>query len=345
VSEVAGPSVTTPARVPGSTRRTTSIEMDMAHGQVLVGRARDLVTPRRGDAVVVDEASFTARIGEYRLGQAIEEIAASPVIDGLDILVGRSAARGYRRELQRLADEQGLVGCAIYQLLDDVPGASLVAGYSPELNRRDADHGTDRREVEVTADGAPEHLLALTGVCAGWKEGGAIVTNVLQFGRVPIALGPEAPALARADDPLAWHDMPGPIPPHGMRRRRRIDVIPPPDGQGLLKVDAMFRDSYMTATGVETIVHEYTFTADVDPRTHVVLASEAVPRALPFAQCPEAGASAERLVGNGLDDLRARIRAEFVGPTTCTHLNDMLRALADVGVLAARVGAVGAGPP
>jgi Protein of unknown function (DUF2889) len=345
VSEVAGPSVTTPARVPGSTRRTTSIEMDMAHGQVLVGRARDLVTPRRGDAVVVDEASFTARIGEYRLGQAIEEIGASPGIDGLDILVGRSAARGYRRELQRLADEQGLVGRAIYQLLDDVPGASLVAGYSPELNRRDADRGTDRREVEEVAAGdVPEHLLALTGVCAGWQEGGAIVTNVLRVGHVPIALGPEAPSLDRADDPLAWHEMPGPIPPHGMRRRRRIDVIPAPDGRGLLKVDAMFRDSYVTATGVETIVHEYTFTADVDPRTHVVLASEAVPRALPFAQCPEAGASAGRLVGNGLDDLRARIRAQFVGPTTCTHLNDMLRALADVGVLAARVGAVGADP-
>jgi hypothetical protein len=128
-----------------------------------------------------------------------------------------------------------------------------------------------------------------------------------------------------------------------MRRRRRIDVIPPDDDrEGLLHVDAMFRDSYVTGAGVETIVHEYTFAADVDPRTHVVVAAEAVARALPFGQCPEAAASAQRLTGAGLDDLRARIRAEFVGATTCTHLNDMLRALADVGLLAARVGAVGA---
>ncbi len=180
-------------------------------------------------------------------------------------------------------------------------------------------------------------------MCAGWQRGGAIVTNVLAVGHVPIALGPEAPSLARPDDPQAWHELPDPIPPHGMRRRRRIDVIPPDDArEGLLHVDAMFRDSYVTAGGIETIVHEYTFTADVDPRTHVVLASDAVARALPFEQCPEAAASAGRLTGDGLDNLRTRIRAEFVGATTCTHLNDMMRALADVGPLAARIGVVGA---
>jgi hypothetical protein len=97
----------------------------------------------------------------------------------------------------------------------------------------------------------------------------------------------------------------------------------------------------MTATGVETIVHEYTFTADVDAATRAVLASEAVARALPFAQCPQAAASAGRLPGTSLDDLRTRIRADFVGATTCTHLNDMFRALEDVGALAARTGAVG----
>ena len=339
---VPGPSVSTPPRPPGSTRRTTSIDMDMSDGQVLVGRARDLVTPNRGDAVVVDEASFTARVDEYRRGQAIQELSTSPTIEGLDRLIGRSAARGYRRELQQLADEQGLVGGALYQLLDDVPGASLVAGYSPELNRRDATRAAPPASEPDADDGAPGHLLALTGVCAGWQEGGAIVTNVLAVGHVPIALGPEAPSLARPDDPLAWHDLPDPIRPRGMRRRRRIDVVLPTDADGLLRVDAMFRDSYVTASGVETIVHEYTLTAEVDPATGEVLTSEATPRALPFAQCPEAAGSADRLVGQGLDDLRARIRAEFAGPTTCTHLNDMVRALADVGPLAARAGAIGA---
>ena len=334
---IAGPTVSTPVRVPGSARRTTSIEMDTRDGLVLAGRARDLVTPTRGDAVVVDEAWFRARVGDYLGGQIIEAFTASPTIDGLEGLVGRSASRGFRRELQRLADEQGMVGRPIFQLLDDIPGTALVSGYAPELERRDT--GVEAPPRLLPAEGAPPHLLALTGVCAGWQEGGAIVANVLAVGHVPIAVGPEAPALDRPDDPIAWHDLPDPIPPHGMRRRRRIDVVPPASPhEGLVAVDAMFRDSYVTAGGVETVVHEYTFTADVDPVTRVVLRAEAIARALPFAQCPEAAGSATRLVGEGLDDLRARIRAEFVGATTCTHLNDMLRAFADVGVLAARAG-------
>jgi len=334
----AGPSVSTPVRVPGSARRTTSIEMDTRDGLVLAGRARDLVTPTRGEAVVVDEAAFQARLGDYLGGQIIEAFSASPTIDGLEGLVGRSASRGFRRELQRLADEQGMVGRPIFQLLDDIPGTALVSGYAPELERRDTGVATPPRPPRP-ADGAPPHLLALTGVCAGWQEGGAIVTNVLEVGHVPIAVGPEAPSLDRPDDPIAWHGLPDPIPPHGMRRRRRIDVVPPASPhEGFLVVDAMFRDSYVTAGGLETVVHEYTFTADVDPVTRVVLRAEAIARALPFAQCPEAAGSATRLVGEGLDDLRARVRSDFVGATTCTHLNDMLRAFADVGVLAARAG-------
>lgn len=40
------------------------------------------------------------------------------------------------------------------------------------------------------------------------------------------------------------------------------------------------------------------------------------------------------LTGRARDDLRTRIRADFVGASTCTHLNDMLRALEDVAALA-----------
>ena len=141
----AGPSVSTPVRVPGSARRTTSIEMDTRAGLVLAGRARDLVTPTRGDAVVVDEAGFRARVGDYLGGQIIEEFTASPTIDGLEGLIGRSASRGYRRELQRLADEQGMVGRPIFQLLDDIPGTALVSGYAPELERRDTGVATPPR--------------------------------------------------------------------------------------------------------------------------------------------------------------------------------------------------------
>ena len=34
-----------------------------------------------------------------------------------------------------------------------------------------------------------------------------------------------------------------------------------------------------------------------------------------------------------LAELRDRVRAEFVGTSTCTHLNDTLRAIADLDAL------------
>ncbi len=88
------------------------------------------------------------------------------------------------------------------------------------------------------------------------------------------------------------------------------------------------------------MVHEYTVVGHVDAATQVVLDAEATPRVLPWFECPEAAASAGRLAGRSLDSLRAGVRAEFLGATTCTHLNDMLRALADVGILA-RAGMAG----
>jgi hypothetical protein len=46
-------------------------------------------------------------------------------------------------------------------------------------------------------------------------------------------------------------------------------------------------------------------------------------------------ASARRIVGTTADDLRSRVRTDLTGTSTCTHLNDMLRSLADLPVLAA----------
>jgi hypothetical protein len=313
-----------------------TIDMTMTEGLTLAGRARDLVTPGHGEPVVVDEASFTMAI-DYGHGQRIDSVSVSPAVPGVDTLVGRSAARGYRRELQRLAEEQRLVGRAIYQLLDDVPGAALVSGYSPQLNQRDAGFGS--RPAARSDEAVSEHMTSMAGVCAGWQTGGVVLTGILEGNGVPIVVGPDAPSLALDDDPHAWHHPAGPIAHHGMRRARRIDVMPSPDGRAPATVDAMFRDSYVTDAGVETIVHEYTLEVEIDAGSGTVLRCAATPRALPFGQCPEAAGSAGRLVGQGLDDLRTRIRGEFVGATTCTHLNDMLRALADVGALAARSGA------
>ena len=184
-------------------------------------------------------------------------------------------------------------------------------------------------------------MLQQADLCAGWKAGGTIMQGFAE-NNPPVVTGPDAPSLDGGDDPLAWHELPGPLPVQGMRRRRRIDVLPAaddPSGQALWSFDAHFRDSYRDDEG-ETVVHEYTVVGHVDAATQVVLDAEATPRVLPWFECPEAAASAGRLAGRSLDSLRAGVRAEFLGATTCTHLNDMLRALADVGILA-RAGMAG----
>jgi hypothetical protein len=141
-----------------------------------------------------------------------------------------------------------------------------------------------------------------------------------------MTLGPAAPRLLRADDPDAWHALPEPA-PRTVRRRRRIDVTTVGNA---LHVDAMFRDSHFDDDIVESVVHEYSLRATIDPVTLTITDAEATPRVLPYVECPSAAASTTRLVGLALDAVRDRVRSEFVGTSTCTHLNDLLRSLEDV---------------
>jgi hypothetical protein len=125
------------------------------------------------------------------------------------------------------------------------------------------------------------------------------------------------------------------LPPQAMRRRRRIDVFE--EGAGRLGIDAMFRDSYVRTDGVETIIHEYTLEAVVDGGTGVIVESRATPRVLPWQECPGAVASGERITGMTLPELHFRVRQELFGTSTCTHLNDLLRSVADAEALIAMV--------
>jgi hypothetical protein len=176
-------------------------------------------------------------------------------------------------------------------------------------------------------------MLAMGDVCAGWRSGGTIMMSVETAGRPPMLQGPVAPVLDHLGDEAAWHDVAYDMEPNGMRRIRRIDVARGEPGAPLL-VDSMFRDTHMDRAGTTTIVHEYHLAATVDSDTFTVRSIDATPRVLPYHECPEAAASARRVVGTSTTGLRARTRAEFVGASTCTHLNDVLRALEDVEFLA-----------
>lgn len=324
----------TPPRAAGSIRRTSTIDSvrpDGPGGDLVVdARARDLLTTGDGleaDTVVLDEVRVVLRADgasyEIREIRATGAGTGAPRPESLDGLVGARAGRGFRAAVGRLLPELEASRAPLLLLLDDLPGATLVSGYA--LLRSD-----DIGQV------AAEAFEARADVCSGWVRDGAMMRAIRETGRTPTPVGPVSPSLARSDDPLAWHDIPE-LPPGATRRRRRIDVHAPAVPPASHRVDVMFRDSHADDDGLETSIHEYAVDAEVDGRTRTVAGIEAAPRVLPWVECPAAADSATRLVGRPLADLRSHVRETFTGITTCTHLNDVLRGLADVDALVDRL--------
>ncbi len=315
------PEALTPTRRPRSIRRTTTIDTTRPEGTagdaVVDGRARDLLTVADGSTDVTD-ASLWARVGG--VSRLVAEIRSSPERPALQDLVGAIAGPGFRGRVDGIAAGDRDAHSLLYLLLDDLPGAALVSGYALLHAGAVGNHH----------DG---YLDAAVDQCAGWAADGGMMQFIRRERRAPVPLGPVAPRLVSADDPLAWHAM-APLPPHGMRRARRIDVVAP-DGIGAYQVDVFFRDSHVDGSGEETVVHEYAVRASVEGGT--VTTIEATADVLPWAECPAAVDSAPRLVGRPLADLRPWVRRTFTGTPTCTHLNDTLRGLADVEVLIGRL--------
>jgi hypothetical protein len=287
---------------------------------ILIGRARDLVTTASG-ADVIATAHVEARADATR---TLRELRTTPAVDGIGALLGLPVASGFRARVAAAAPDHRDACTPLYLLLDDLPVAALVSGYAMQ------------RTGEIGRVPAAAYSYNVDQ-CAGWRAGGTVMVVLAENGAVPMTIGPEAPDLAPPDDDLAWHEH-DPLPPHGMRRRRRLDLI----AGEVLQVDAMFRDSYMGADGVETIVHEYSFTGSVARDTMRVVDAHARPRVLPYTECPDAAASAATLAGMAVADLRGRVRQELTGISTCTHLNDLLRSLSDIGALAAVIADISA---
>jgi hypothetical protein len=61
----------------------------------------------------------------------------------------------------------------------------------------------------------------------------------------------------------------------------------------------------------------------------------AEPRVLPYPECPGAAPNAVNIVGVPVAELRKEVLTRIRSIHCCTHLNDALRSLAEVPVLAA----------
>jgi hypothetical protein len=298
----------------------------MTGDTVLDGRARDLRTNDDGTATVLDEAALSVVSDTSRI---IREIGSAPDLAALRSLAGEPAMSGFRRRLAAIGPvavgpvavgtAASVAGTPLYQLLDDVPGATLVSGAAWQ-RWYDMD-----RYLELKAD---VRLRVMRDVCTGYQDGSSALnpdgTLRWQQGREP------AVDIGDTGDDLAWHRHASP-PGVTMRRARRIDVWA--DGP-VLHVDAFFQDSSSLPTGGRQAIHEYTVTAQADLATGIVRSVTPVPRVLPYGECPLAVRNVGALAGTPLSDLRATVLERLRGPLGCTHLNDMLRALAGVPALA-----------
>jgi hypothetical protein len=282
------------------------------------GLGRDVLTAADGSATVVAEAD-TRMVCDYTQGMLVRELAVNPAVPGAETLVGARAGGGFRKVLDLQTDATR--GSLPYLLLDDIPGATLVSGMAMTIA---ADEGrVDLEAWRERVNQAPR--LQIADICAGWQTGGTLLANVVD-GRPPVLLGPDAPVIPDERDPLGWVPF-APLPAYATRRIRRLDVWRDDDN---VRVDVFFRDTCTDGDAHETVVHEYTVDAVVDADTMTVVDCDAQARVLPWIECPQAVASASRLVGWKVDDLRPEARTQLVGPSTCTHLNDVLRGLEDV---------------
>ena len=312
------PTTGNPLRRPNSARRTSSIDMTRDVGTLdpvhLEGHARDVFTAPDGTASALGEAGLSATI--ELVARVIRHVEVTPPVAAVSHLSGAPAMSGFRAAADKPAPELRACRDLRYTLLDDVPVATLISGHALSASG-------------VLGEYTRSGYLPVADQCAGFATGGLLMTS-FEAGDPAVVTGPEAPDLDHDDDHLAWHPM-SPLPTHGMRRRRRIDVFQVDDGR--IGLDAMFRDTYVRGDGVETIIHEYTLAATVDADTGMIVDSRATPRVLPWQECPGAVASAERITGMTLRELHFRVRQELFGTSTCTHLNDLLRSVADAEAL------------
>lgn len=311
-----------PVRVAGSVRRTTNVDLVRPDGfagpLVVRGRGRDLRTGPDGVGVPVVTATVEVVV-DYVGGRVVRAVDADPRPPGLEALVGAPAGSGFRRTLAERLPALAASGSIVHLLLDDVTPGTLISGSAL------AREGLIRMAADGPAAQAP------TDVCAGWQAGGSMFDALAETGVPLLGWGPPAPDLEPDDDPAAWHPMAA-LPPQSMRRRRLIDLQPVAESADLA-VEVRYRDSYWEPDGTETVVHEYGLLAAVDPTTWTFTGAAATPGPLPAPECPSAAASAGRLVGLGVEGLRDVVRTEFTGTSTCTHLNDVFRSLADVAHL------------
>lgn len=315
------------ARRPRSLRRTTHVDVGARTGWgaelSISGGARDLRTGTGiGDPEVLGEAVLEAAFDGDRQLAALRTDPAEPWAQEL---TGARAGGGFRRRLNEVVPAWAS-GSLLRQVLDDVPAAVLISGYGFMRLAR-------RQGLAPESLTPPNVLDRMVDLCSGWRQGGAAMVSIASGSGVPLQDCPPAPELdADDDDRWAFHRCP-PLAPDAMRRRRCLDAAV--DEDGVMSVWAMFRDTVGEPDGGEAVLHEYALRARLEDGVFTDI--EADPRVLPFGECPAAAGEVTAVVGTPLSEMADRVPELIAGPASCTHLNDLLRALGGLAGVADRL--------
>lgn len=308
-----------PVRPAGSIRRTSSVDVTWPDGvmgqRVLHGRARDLRTSANGETAVLGEAAMEATLDPER---KILALAATPAPPRLQELVGERGGGHLRLVMGEVLPDLIERADPLYLLLDDISGISLISVWAWSLWH------PEWLAAIRGPNAAAEMIEQKTDVCWGLQRGHSGL-DPDRRGEVGTAAGGD---LRNPADPQGWHDLVD-LPGVTMRRARRIDVWRD-EGSDVIRIDSAFQDSAPRPDGMRAALHEYRLEATVDAATLELLHLEPEPRVLPFGECPGAVHNVRALAGTPLPAIRDTVLGRLRGPRGCTHLNDALRALADV---------------
>lgn len=311
----------TPLRRARAVRRTMSIDVEWPDGidqaGHYIGHCRDIRTDA-GGATPVHLAQ--ADVDVIAADRQIRSIAATPAPPHLQQLVGVRAGGYLRAALEEAVPEEKAAGTPLYLLLDDLAGSTLVSRWAASRWRADW--------VEAT-QAANAMRQKMEGVCIGFRPGSSALGSE---GRpAPDPNSSRVEPLPNPADPAGWHDLPT-LPGINFRRARRIEVWR--EGEDII-VESHFQDSGSAPDGGDRwAIHEYLLEARIDAEG-LVAELRATPGTLPYAACRVAPINNEVLIGTPVRDLRDTVLEKLKFTGGCTHLNDMLRSLAEAPVLAA----------
>ena len=323
----AGPA---PLRRLRSIRRTSTIDTSWPGGfgesMDMRGHARDVVT---ADSLLSFQVQADDRLEILAsVKREILQIRTDRENDVAQGLVGKRAGGGLRELISLLFTREEQSGSPLYLLLDDYAGASLVANWAWTQWLEDAYERRKRAGLVSNVQRGSR-----VGICAGFRPGSSALlpdgtSNVKVQSSTPV------PPLVNREDPNGWHELPVQS-GVGMRRARWMDLWLPDERH--IEMDIGFQDSATSPKGGRVGVHEYRVQATADSMTGELLRVDVTPHVLPYRECPEATRKVQKVIGLKLQSLRTVVPLELAGVLGCTHLNDVVRSMADAPVLAKRL--------